>query len=96
MEIIPDSLKYIIPADIIQESEEQDKNEEGLVTTIFTGIFQKGKDETSPDGCIIKKICITNRLGVKKTKIQFAEGLDNVFTCSWANKENYTYKYAGK
>jgi hypothetical protein len=96
MAILSESIKHIIPADIIEEEVTQDLQTGTIVTTIYTGIFQKGKNETSPDGCIIKKIHITDELGVKRTTVKYAEGNDNSFLHSWADKENYIYRYSIK
>lgn len=88
---LSESEKYNIPVDLVEETKIDDNT-----SVVYAGIFDKNKNENSEDGCIIKKI--TTVIGALSTitKIEYAEGNNQIFKHKWNERESYNYRYSDK
>lgn len=63
---------------------------------IYVGIFGRGEDENGENNCVIRKIEEVEdpETGYITVRTLYPDGNNHDFANTWADRENYNYKYA--
>ncbi|MCM1168759.1 MAG: hypothetical protein NC324_02360 [Bacteroides sp.] len=78
--------RYVTGGDIIEDRGD----------VIYMGVFKPHSDETGTKNCIIRRMTQIEdpETGFVTTRIMYPGGNDCNFEQTWAERENYEYKYA--
>ena len=91
--ILSDNFRMHLHPDLVEEITISETEK-----VIYAGIFAKGKDEHSEDGCNIRRTTVITKDDKTTVKIEYAGGCAHTFGHAWAKRAdaNTKYRFASK